>query len=300
MTSDTAPHQPSADASGAARKAAASASRNPAPYDNATPDLTERIRPSRGERIAESAATFSPLVLLVLWEIVCRLGWLDVRFFPPPSAIAGTFLQDIGNGEIFTHVKATLWRVVVGIAMGLLPGVVLGLWLGLFKWPRLVLTPIFSTLYTVPKVAIFPLLLLIFGLGDASKFVLVAIGMFFLVFFSTLSGVLQIPGIYFDVARNAGATLGQTMRDVALPASLPSIFTGIKLGVGHAYVLIAASEFVGAKSGVGFYIWTSWQLFSISRMFVGIVLISLMGYLSMLLVEQIQQRLVPYAQRDDR
>lgn len=270
------------------------------PAEQEAARLHALVRPSRAEKVAEVAAMFSPVLLLVVWEIVCRLGWLDVRFFPPPSAIFQTFVQDAGNGEIAEHTRATLWRVGVGFFMGLVPAVALGLWLGLYKWPRRILVPIFSTLYTVPKVAIFPLLLLLFGLGDASKFVLVGIGVFFLVFFSTLGGVQQIPSIYFDVARNAGASFAQRLWGVALPAALPNIFTGIKLSIGHAFVLIAASEFVGAKSGIGFYIWTSWQLFSISRMYVGIVLISLLGYLSIVLVEQIQRRVLPYTATDQR
>lgn len=271
-----------------------------APAPTEAERLAALVRPPRHERVVELAALLSPLVLLLIWETVARLGWVDTRFFPAPSAIVGTGVEDWRSGDIPDHMQATLGRIVVGFAMGLVPALVLGLWLGLFKWPRQVLAPIFNALYTVPKVAIFPLLLLIFGLGDMSKYVLVAIGVFFLVFFNTLHGVLQIPSIYFDVARNAGASLRQIMTGVALPASLPSVFTGLKLAVGHSYVLIAASEFVGAKSGVGYYIWSSWQLFSISRMYVGIVLISLMGYLSMVLVEQLQRRLVPYAGRGYR
>lgn len=257
--------------------------------------LAQLVRPPRSERVIEAAALFSPVVLLLIWEAVAQLGWVDIRFFPAPSTIVGVAVEDWRSGDIPAHMQATMWRIVVGFAMGLVPALLLGLWLGLFRWPRQVLAPIFNALYTVPKVAIFPLLLLIFGLGDMSKFVLVAIGVFFLVFFNTLHGVLQIPPIYFDVARNSGASLRQIMSGVALPASLPSVFTGLKLAVGHSFVLIAASEFVGAKSGVGFYIWSSWQLFAISRMYVGIVLISLMGYLSILLVELLQRRLLPYA-----
>lgn len=267
---------------------------------NEQQQLLMRVRPHPSEQIIATLAMFSPLLLLVLWEIVCRLGLVDTRFVPAPTSIAGTFANDWASGEILEHVAATLRRVAVGYAMGAIPALMLALFLGLFKWPRQVLVPIFNTLYTVPKVAIFPLLLLFFGLGDMSKFVLIAIGVFFLVFFNTLNGVLQIPSIYFDVARNAGASLRQILFTVAMPAALPSVFTGLKLAVGNSYVLIAASEFVGAKSGVGFYIWNSWQLFSISRMFVGIVLISLLGYLSILLVEQIQRRVIPYAPRGYR
>jgi len=110
-----------------------------------------------------------------------------------------------------------------------------------------------------------------------------------------MSGVMQIPQIYFDVARNAGASRLQTFRRIALPAALPSIFTGLKLAAGSSYIIIAAAEFLGARSGVGFFIWASWQTFAVSRMFVGIVVISLLGYLTILALEAIERRLVPWA-----
>ena len=101
--------------------------------------------------------------------------------------------------------------------------------------------------------------------------------------------------IYLDVARNAGATRFQTFRRIALPSALPSIFTGLKLAAGSSYIIIAAAEFLGARSGVGFFIWASWQTFAVSRMFVGIVVISVMGYLTILALQALERRFVPWA-----
>ncbi|WP_163849144.1 ABC transporter permease [Pseudooceanicola aestuarii] len=253
--------------------------------------------PAHRDRLFRMASYFSPLLLLLLWEISSRASLIDPRFFPAPSAIAGTAWKMIVSLELFTHIGATLRRVGVGYALGAVPGVVLGLLLGLSQPVRRVLGPIFSALYPVPKIAIMPLILLIFGVGDASKFVLIAIGVFFLMFYNTMGGVMQAPRIYMDVARNAGASRAQTFWRFAFPAALPSIFTGLKLAAGSSYIIIAAAEFLGARSGVGFFIWASWQTFAVSRMFVGIVVISVMGYLTILLIEALERRFVPWAKQ---
>jgi NitT/TauT family transport system permease protein len=114
-------------------------------------------------------------------------------------------------------------------------------------------------------------------------------------FHNTLNGVRQTPQIYLDVAQNAGASRLQTFARIAIPAALPSIFTGLRLSAGTAYIVIAATEFLGARSGVGFFIWASWQVFAVARMFVGIVVISLMGYLTLLALELLERRRVPWA-----
>ena len=251
--------------------------------------------PARRERISLRISYFSPLLLLLAWELCARSGVIDERFFPPPSAITGTALEMIASLELFDHVGATLQRVVIGYAIGAVPGLALGLVLGLTPTARRIVSPLLAALYPVPKIAILPLILLIFGVGDASKYVVVAIGVFFLLFYNTLGGVMQTPPIYLDVARNAGASRWQTFTRIALPSALPSIFTGLRLAAGSSYIIIAAAEFLGARSGVGFFIWASWQTFAVARMFVGIVVISAMGYLTILALEMLERKLVPWA-----
>jgi NitT/TauT family transport system permease protein len=251
--------------------------------------------PYRSERIYRTLSYFSPVLILLLWELSAQIELIDRRFFPPPTAIAGTFLKMIVSLELFVHMGATLQRVVIGFLMGAIPGLCIGIVLGVFPRMRQIFGPIFSALYPVPKIAILPLILLIFGVGDMSKYVVIAIGVFFLMFFNTLGGVRQTPQIYLDVARASGASRLQVLRQIALPSALPQIFTGLKLSAGTSFIIIAAAEFLGARSGVGFFIWSSWQTFSVTRMFVGIVTISLMGYLTLTAIDMIERRVVPWA-----
>ncbi|MGX2993663.1 ABC transporter permease [Streptomyces sp. JNUCC 64] len=257
--------------------------------------LVRRLRDRRSHAVLRWVGPFTPLLLLGVWEAASRTGLLDARFFPPPSSIAGTFVTMVSDGTLREHALATLGRVGVGLVLGLVPGLVAGIALGAVPWLRAVLGPVFATLLPVPKVAVFPLLLLIFGLGEESKYAIVAIGVFFAVFYSTMGGVLQTPPIYFDVARAAGARRIASWTTVALPAALPSVFTGLRLAVGGAFVIIAASEFVGSRTGIGYLIWSAWGTLSVHRMYVGIVTISLLGYLTSLLVGALERRLVPWA-----
>jgi NitT/TauT family transport system permease protein len=253
------------------------------------------VAPARRDRIYRFVSYFSPILILLFWEIASQSGLVDRRFIPPPSSIVGTAWQMISSGEIFVHIWATFQRVAVGYVLGGVPGLILGLLLGSSTRVNRVLGPIFAALYPVPKIAILPLILLFFGVGELSKYVVVAIGVFFLMLYNTLNGVRQTPEIYLDVARNAGASRLQTFTRISIPAALPSIFTGLKLSAGTAYIVIAATEFLGSRNGVGFFIWASWQVFAVARMFVGIVTISLMGYLTLLALDLIERRVVPWA-----
>lgn len=236
----------------------------------------------------------SPLALLLIWEIAARLGWIDVRFFPAPSKIFATMMQLIENGQLWTHLKASMYRLFWGFIFGGAPALVLGICMGLNRTLRSVMEPIVAATYPVPKSAILPLILLIFGLGEASKIVMVAIGLFFPILINTMAGVLEIPKIHFDVARNFGAGRIQTFLKVALPGALPLIMTGVKLGVGLGLVLIALAEMVGARSGLGYMMWNAWEILSVETMYVGLIVISALGILFTLILNEIERFLVPW------
>jgi len=200
----------------------------------------------------------------------------------------------IADGALLMHTKATLLRILVGYLMGAIPGILFGLLLGSVRPVRQLLEPIFASLLPIPKIAIFPLLLLIFGLGEMSKYLIIAIGVFFYLLFNTMSGVMQVPPLFNDVARANGATGIQRRLTVSLPYALPSIFTGLKLAAGAAFVVIAAAEFVGSQSGLGYLIWSAWSTFAVSKMYVGIVTISVLGYAVTVLMGYAERKLVPW------
>lgn len=256
--------------------------------------LAASVEASRGSSWVRRVGPFTPLLLLLIWEICSRTGVLDVRFFPAPSSIVETFGKMVADGALLMHTKATLLRILVGYLMGAIPGILFGLLLGSVRPLRQLLEPIFASLLPIPKIAIFPLLLLIFGLGETSKYLIIAIGVFFYLLFNTMSGVMQVPPLFNDVARANGATGIQRRLTVSLPYALPSIFTGLKLAAGAAFVVIAAAEFVGSQSGLGYLIWSAWSTFAVSKMYVGIVTISVLGYAVTVLMGYIERKLVPW------
>jgi NitT/TauT family transport system permease protein len=238
----------------------------------------------------------SPLALLLLWEICARAGVIDVRFFPAPSSIVRQALALARSGELWGHVSASLQRLLWGTLLGGIPALLLGIAMGLYRPIRAAIDPLISATYPVPKSAILPLILLIFGLDEASKIVMVALGVFFPVLINTVTGVLQIDKIYLDVGRNFRATGWQTFRTVALPGALPSIMAGIKLGIGMGLILIAIAEMVGAKNGIGFMIWDAWQILSVETMYVGLIVISILGFLLTLILNEIEGWILPWKQ----
>ncbi len=236
----------------------------------------------------------SPLALIGLWEACARLGFIDTRFFPPPTKIFGVMWTMIESGLLEKHVWASMQRLFWGILWGGAPALVLGVAMGMFRTLRVIVEPIIAATYPIPKSAILPLILLIFGLGEASKIVMVATGVFFPILINSMAGVLEINKIHFDVGRNFGASRFQIFRTVALPGALPLIMTGVKLGVGLGLVLIAIAEMVGAKSGLGYMIWNAWEILSVETMYVGLVTIALLGLLFTLALNEIERLIVPW------
>jgi len=239
-------------------------------------------------------AVLSPLALLALWELLSRSGILDDRFFPPPSEIASTFVDLARSGELWSNTWVSVRRVLLGLAMGAIPALGIGLAMGLYRPVRAALDPIVAATYPIPKSAIVPLLLLIFGLGEMSKIVMVAIGAFFPVVMNTAAGVREIPPIYRDVGSNYGASRWQTFRTIALPGALPLIMTGLKLAVGLGLILIVIAEMIGAKSGLGYMIWNAWQIFAVPTMYVGLITISILGVLFTLALTELERLVIPW------
>lgn len=239
----------------------------------------------------------SPLAVLLLWELLVRAGLLDARFFPPPSLVAGRFAQMLADGSLGQHVGISLLRVVLGFAAGAIPAVVIGLTMGLFPVVRALLEPIVAAIYPVPKIALLPLLLMIFGVGETFKIVTIALGCFTLVLVNTVAGVVNIDRIYIDVARNFGASRLDFYRTVAWPGALPMIFAGLKLGMGVSLLLIVAAEMIGARSGLGYLIWNSYQVWDMPAMYIGLVLLAFFGYVFTMALNELERIVVPWRPR---
>lgn len=236
----------------------------------------------------------SPLGLLLVWELCASFGFIDTRFFPAPSSVISTLVEMLGTGELVADTAISLQRLAYGTVVGALPALILGIAMGLNRPIRALCDPIIAATYPVPKSAILPLALLIFGLGEGSKIFMVAVGVFFPLVINTTTGVLEINKIYLDVGRNYKASRWSTFWTIALPGALPVIMTGLKLGIGIGLVLIAVAEMVGAKSGLGYLIWSAWSTFAVEQMYVGLFVIAIIGFLLTLALNELERIIIPW------
>jgi len=257
--------------------------------------------PLRSRRLVELGLTVaSPALVIAIWELLSRSGRIDSRFWPPPSTLWDTSVTMIQEDGLFGDIRITVARILLGFLFGAIPGIVLGLAMGLF-WPvRVFFMPLATIVYSIPKIAVLPLMIIAFGIGETSKLVTVALSIFFLVALSTMSGVLELDGSYRDVARNLGASRSELFLTVALPGALPSIFTGLRLALGFALVVVIGTEFVNAKSGLGYVIWNSYQTLRIRQIFVGLILTGILGWGLTALLGVIEQVVMPWRRADRR
>ena len=266
----------------------------------ARPAAEMRSKASLRQLIGPLQVLISPLVLLLVWEGAARAGWIETKFFPAPSTIIAQFWAMLFTHGFWVDLGLSLQRLLIGLLMGAVPGLLLGLAMGLFRPMRIAFQPLIAALYPLPKIAILPLILLIFGLGEMSKYVIVAIGVFFLMTLNTFAGVMSIRPIYFDVAKNLGASRWQTYFTVALPGALPGILTGLRICTGLGLLLLVAAEFVGADAGIGYRIWWSWSVFWVEPMYVGLAVIAILGFAFAYLIDFAERLLFPWLRNPSR
>ncbi|HTS39166.1 MAG TPA: ABC transporter permease [Xanthobacteraceae bacterium] len=236
----------------------------------------------------------SPIALIALWQGLLMLGIGDRRFVPAPSDIAERAWEMITNGELAYHSAVTLYRVIVGFVLGVVPAVAAGLLMAMFRPVRIFFDPLIASLFPIPKVALMPLLLLAFGFGDASKIALVVIAVFFPVVVNTYVGAANIEKIYWDVARNYGASQSIIFRRIVFFGALPMIFAGLRIALAVSFIVLVAAEFVATKAGIGYLIWNSWELLQVDKMFVGIVTVGILGLVATVLLQEIERKVIPW------
>lgn len=249
----------------------------------------------RGTKVLDIAIrTLPPVAVLVIWEALTDFGIIDWRFFSSPSEIASVFASMILSGELLHHVLISLQRIFYGFLLGVVPGVIIGTIMGFSRLANLLIGPLVAVVFPIPKLAILPLLMAIFGVGEGSKIALIALGAIFLTLYNTAAGVRNLPPVYREVGESFGASRLKYIMTIALPGALPHIMTGLKLSLQTSLLLIVAAEFVGAKDGVGQLIWSAWEIFDVRRMFVGLITLSVIGYLLSIMIDKIEDVLLPW------
>ncbi|MGA3201291.1 MAG: ABC transporter permease [Bryobacteraceae bacterium] len=235
-----------------------------------------------------------PALAVGVWELVTRLQWLDPLFFPSPGLLMQTFWRLTRNGELEHHVGATLGRLGAAYVVGSATGVALGLILGSQPFWRQSAQGVLSGLYASPKLSFLPAFLVFFGIGNFSLLLPAAISCFVLMTMYSIDAARAVKPNYVDLARSCGADRRALFFRVYLPACLPNLFTGLRVGIGGALVIVVAAEMLGAPSGLGEFIWINGQTLAVDKMYAGIAACALLGVGTNYLFERLERSLAPW------
>lgn len=239
-----------------------------------------------------------PVVAIAIWQGGASMGWVNENILPSPLQVWRKWvayllpLQDFAawheangggrlawmvSGELITDALGSLYRVIVGFLVGAGLALPIGLSMGASRTAYAWLNPLFQLLRPIPPIAYIPLSILWFGLGNPPAIFLIALGAFFPVLMNTIAGVRQVDGIYLRAARNLGASGTTMFVRVILPAAVPYILTGMRIGIGTAFIVVIVSEMIAVNNGLGFRILEAREYFWSDKIIAGMITIGLLG-----------------------
>jgi NitT/TauT family transport system permease protein len=242
-------------------------------------------------------AVASPSVLLLLWEASARLGLIDARVLPPPTAVGTRIIELFLHEGLLPHLEATVLRFFAGLTIGVTAGVLVGLTTGLFTAAHRILNPVIALLYPLPRIAMFPLILILVGLNERANVLEITLAPFFATAISTMGAVRAIDPIHRDVAASFNTGTLDLYRLVTFPAVLPAVFGALRVSVGLALTSTTAVEFLAANKGLGYLIWHAWQILSLQDCLAVMAVAGLLGALAYGGVSMLERFAVPWRRR---
>lgn len=251
-----------------------------APAAIAQSDADDRPAVAPGRSRLWLAGLALPIVIAVAWEALSAAGWVNSRLMPPPSVVGRTLWQLAASGELLSHASATLWRVGAGFGLGAAAGTVLGALTGALPVARGLLDPTLQALRAIPSIAWVPLFILWFGIFEASKVALIAVGVFFPVYLGVAAAIQNIDRKIIEVGRVFRLKGFAMVRRVLLPAILPDWFTALRSGLGLGFMFVVAAEIMGASEGLGYLLVDGQQLGRPDTIIAAIISFAVLGKLA--------------------
>ena len=234
------------------------------------------------------------VMILASLEALVRSGVYSGFFLPAPSAVAISLVQMLANGSIVTELGATMSRILLGLFFGAGIGVTLGLAMGTSRRMRRIIDPIVAAIHPIPRLAFFPLLIVVLGVGEGSKLAAVSLGAFFPMLLNTVAGVRGMNPVHLEIASSYGASRRQMFTHVLLPGSTPLMLTGLRLSANVAFHATIGVEMVGSRNGIGAMLWLSWQTFRIDHLYAILVVIAAIGIGLATVIRWVTQRSAPW------
>jgi NitT/TauT family transport system permease protein len=232
------------------------------------------------------------IVIFIAWETLGQLGVINPLFFSWPSEILLSFSEILASGKLWTHLSVSMYELVMGFSVAFILSVPVGLVMGRSKIVANLLDPFVSALYAMPRIALMPLIILMFGIGLRSKIVLVFFGSFFPILINSYQGSKTVDSLLIDVARIFGARGLTLYTKIILPAMVPYLVAGLRLGLGVGLIMVVVGEFYAANQGVGYMIAFEASMFNAGAVMAWTLMISILGILLTESVKYIERKVV--------
>ncbi|BBB89615.1 MAG TPA: ABC transporter permease [Methylomusa anaerophila] len=233
-----------------------------------------------------------PVLLLVIWQLLFEIGIIKPVTMPPPTKVARSFLELAGNGQLLKHIGVSILRVLEGFGLAALTGIVLGIGIGLSKVLDRLTDLLIQVVKPIPPIAWIPLAILWFGIGEPSKIYIIFLGAFFPILINVLDGIRQTDSKFIELSRVLEVSKGKFIRQVVIPGALPAVMTGLRVGLGVAWMCVVAAELIAATQGIGYLINDARQLSQPDVVLVGMITIGVIGKVMDDLLKRLETRLI--------
>jgi sulfonate transport system permease protein len=231
-----------------------------------------------------------PVLILVVWQALDSFGWINSRLMPSPVMVAEAFWQLLVTGQLLGNLWISLIRVAVGLGIGVLLGTVFGLFAGLSRFGENTVDSTLQMVRTLPHLALIPLFILWFGIGETPKIALIALGSVFPIYLNLFAGIRAVDRKIIEAASTLDLTRAEIIWNVILPGALPSFLVGLRYAVGIAWLTLVVAEQVNASSGIGYLVMNARDFLETDVIFVGLIIYAILGLTTDQMVRGIERR----------
>ena len=234
------------------------------------------------------------IFIIAAVELGTNSGMISSLTLPKPSDVLATFIELYNSGMLFKHLVPSISRLIVGSLIGISLGITIGTLIGLFSYIRSGLVPLVAAIFPIPKIALLPLFVIWFGIGEGSKYALIALGSFTPTVVATYGAVDNVDRTLIRMGQSFGLSWVSIVRKIVLPGAMPGILSGLRISLAISIILLVAAEMLGAEFGIGAYILEAGSLYDLERLFAGVAILSLFGVTVSVLVGILEQKILKW------